>query len=106
MSSVSGIILTYSPVERVTHGDGFPLKQLRSWLYERELDPLISVQGCTASWYPGCDILIGGYNHFDEEAFSALIQELDWTCPENVVLLIEPDEGPTRVIRPPGRNPE
>jgi hypothetical protein len=100
MSVVSGVILTYSVAEVQTRGDGFPKRHLGAWLDQANFPPLIAVDGATASWHPGCEILIGGYNHFDEAGFASFVQSLPWSFPENVVLIIEPDEGPTQVIRP------
>ena len=42
----------------------------------------------------------GGYNYFPTEAFTVAVQGIEWAYPENVVLIIQPEEGPTSVWRP------
>ncbi|MDK2767326.1 MAG: hypothetical protein KYX69_06360 [Sphingomonas sp.] len=100
MSKVSGIILTYSVAEPVIHGPDFPSYQINDWLGAKELQPLVLVDGAAADWHPGCCIAIGGYNHFDEAGFSTFIRSLPWAYPDDVVLVIHPDDGGARVIRP------
>ena len=56
--------------------------------------------------YGGCkhpQVLVygAGLNYLDEDAFAAYVLQLPWTHPENVVLLLNPEEGATRVFRPP-----
>ena len=100
MSKVSGIILTYSVAEAQVHGGDFPFRHVNEWLDEKGFPPLVSVDGASGSWHPGCGIAIGGYNHFDEAGFSALIVHLPWAYPEDVVLVIHPDDGRAQVVRP------
>lgn len=56
--------------------------------------------------YGGCmhpQVLVygAGLNYLDEDAFADYVLSLPWTHPENVVLLLNPEEGATRVFRPP-----
>ena len=100
MSKVSGIILTYALAEPLMHGRDFPSREINDWLGAKDLQPLIWVDGAAAGWHPGCSIAIGGYNHFDEAGFSMFIERLPWAYPEDVVLVIHPDDGGARVVRP------
>lgn len=40
-----------------------------------------------------------GINYFDEDGFANYAMSLPWESPENVVLVIQPEDGPTRVWR-------
>lgn len=42
----------------------------------------------------------GGFNYFAEDEFATFVLGLPWEHPENVVLVIQPEDGPTRVFRP------
>ena len=41
-----------------------------------------------------------GINYLDEDRFAKEILSWPWKNPENVVLIIQPEEGDTRVFRP------
>jgi hypothetical protein len=45
-----------------------------------------------------------GISHLDEDAFAAYLMARKWERPENVVLIIQPEHGPTRVWRPVTRS--
>lgn len=42
----------------------------------------------------------GGYNNFPNDAFINFVAGIDWDDPENVVLVLQPEEGATIVWRP------
>lgn len=44
-----------------------------------------------------------GISWIDEDGFAASVLAHHWESPENVVLVIQPEEGPTRVFRPEPR---
>jgi hypothetical protein len=109
MSAVSGIVLCSSCCEeRGSQGeDGMPLlfEQINKWLSDRS--------GGGASWslemvenhfggskHPQMSVAGGGFNHFCENEFADYVLGLSWQNPENVVLVIEPEEGETRIFRP------
>ncbi len=50
--------------------------------------------------HPQTFVFGGGYNYFPEDEFAEFVMAIEWQCPENVVLVINPEEGPTRVWRP------
>jgi hypothetical protein len=43
-----------------------------------------------------------GISYLDEDAFAAYLMARKWERPENVVLIIQPEHGPTRIWRPSG----
>lgn len=50
--------------------------------------------------HPQQTICGAGLNYFDEDAFAARVLAYPWVYPENVVLVIQPEDGPTRVWQP------
>lgn len=44
----------------------------------------------------------GGYNNFPNDEFLEFIQAIQWEHPENVVLVLQPEQGDTIVWRPLG----
>jgi len=47
-----------------------------------------------------CKVFGAGINALDEDGFAEAVMALPWTFPENVLLVIQPEEGPTRVWSP------
>lgn len=45
-------------------------------------------------------VFAAGLNYFDEDAFAAFVLAYPWERPGRVVLVIQPEHGPTRVWRP------
>jgi hypothetical protein len=41
-----------------------------------------------------------GISYLDEHAFASYVMNRKWNRPENVVLVIQPENGPTRIWRP------
>ena len=50
--------------------------------------------------HPQCFVFGAGLNFADEDALAEKILCFDWKYPENMVLVIQPEDGPTRVWRP------
>lgn len=97
MSVVSGVTLQVAD-----EGDAKLVRSLVDpWLekngYERlgDLGP-----GYRGSKHPQIFVFGAGYNYFDDDGFADLIRTLTWSLPECVVLLINPKEGATKVVRP------
>lgn len=44
-------------------------------------------------------------NYLDEDAFAEAFLALPWTDPENVVLIMQPEDGPTKVYQPKDPTP-
>lgn len=104
MSVVTGIVLHTSCAEGALlpdHDVPNELLQIAQWLRNRDRACLVEVQDlmCTGK-HPQTYVLGGGYNYFPEEEFAAFVMSLPWRCPENVVLIVNPEDGPARVYRP------
>lgn len=53
--------------------------------------------------HPQCSVFGAGVTSFDHEPdFAATVMNLPWEYPENVALIMQPEEGPTKVFRPKG----
>jgi hypothetical protein len=52
-------------------------------------------------------VWVAGINHMGdaEDPFVEYVMSLGWYAPENVVLILQPEEGVTRVFRPPFKQP-
>ncbi|MER8404721.1 hypothetical protein NKH16_08185 [Mesorhizobium sp. M1307] len=104
MSVVSGVVLCTSSAEDLSSPNGLPIlfENIQEWLAERApFQQLNSVEDSFGgSKHPQMFVAGGGFNHFPEDDFAAYVMLLPWQNPENVVLVIDPEEGPTRVFRP------
>lgn len=75
------------------------IKHLNEWLAEHEFGPLVNVASYSGgSKHPQCCTFHCGYNHFMESEFIAVALSRVWRDPENFVLVIQPEDGPTRVF--------
>lgn len=104
MSVVSGVVLCTSIAEDCSSPNGQPVlfERIQEWLTEHAgpFQQLSSVEGSFGgSKHPQMFVAGGGFNHFPENDFATFVLSLPWQNPENVVLVIEPDEGATRVFR-------
>ncbi len=104
MSRVSGIVLMISAGEEVEEGvRPAAVRSLDDWCAGNGCLPLVDVTDMTPRGkHPQVLIYGGGYNNLDEEAFAAAFMAQAWECPENAVLIINPEEGPAEVYRPHG----
>lgn len=107
MSVVSGVTLHFSVAEDSTEQpDGSDIfaniTKINDWLAERRFGPLASVEDhYGGSKHPQVALFGAGYNHFmPRDEFIGFVLTLDWWNPENVVLLINPEEGATMIFRP------
>lgn len=104
MSIVSGVVLCASIVEN-DHEDGDLDDQwvlVNAWLAERGFGTLVLVEEhAGGSKHPQMRIGCAGFNLFQgqEDEFAQYVLSLSWMYPDNVVLVIQPEEGPTRVWR-------
>lgn len=106
MSRVTSIILTVSAAEPgfdVEDQEFFTDKidEINSFIRSHDLRNLNFL---TPSMRTGKDpqtmTFGGGYNHFPDKKFLEFIEKFEWTCPENVVLVLQPEDGRTIVWRP------
>lgn len=98
MSVVTAVTLIYRP----NFSD--PAKEINDWLKLHDFMPLESISRFYGgNKHPQCRVLGAGYNYFTvEEEFIEFIQNISWDSPENMVLIIQPEEGSTKVYRPKG----
>ncbi len=107
MSVVSGIVLCASVCEENgTAGEfGMPLlfQQIDSWLQTRMSHwRLTMIEGhFRGGKHPQMYVAGAGLNYFPEDEFADFVLSLPWERPENLVLLIQPEDGATRVFRMP-----
>jgi hypothetical protein len=112
MSVVTGIMLICC----LSDADDAPLADIRAWLASREyavgayeLKDVADFAG--GSKHPQFAAFSAGCNYFDchgaetddgngTEEFAAFVLSRAWNAPENVVLIMQPEEGETRVFRP------
>jgi hypothetical protein len=107
MSSVTAVTLQVDSCEDFyapENGDRIiPIvAQINQWLasngYHRGLVRVEQHYGGTK--HPQVLVYGAGLNHLCEDALAAFVLGLPWSRPENVVLLLNPEEGATRVFRP------
>ncbi len=78
------------------------IRKINEWLDKNKFGQIKDSAGdACGSRHPQISHFYAGYNHFPEDDFVEFFQTLAWECPENVVLLLNPEDGPTRVFRPP-----
>lgn len=106
MSVVSGVTLQISCAEDYTEREGAPdtvslIDKVNAWLAEQTFGPLVAVEGrYGGNKHPQVLVYGAGYNAFFEDEFGTFVMSLPWNVPESVVLLIQPEDGPTKVFRP------
>lgn len=97
MSVVSGVTLLTSVTEEKETFDA-----INNWLFERGyikgMAPVEDNYG--GSKHPQQLAHGAGLNYLEEDAFADFVIGLPWEYPERVVLVIQPEEGDTRVFRP------
>ncbi len=105
MSVVTSVLLTVSCCEEGFSdepGDPAPkLDRINQFLQQGRFAPLTCLTPhMSGNKHPQTYTYGAGYNHFVEELFTELIQSMNWSHPENVVFIMQPEEGETRVWRP------
>ena len=103
MSVVSGVVLCTSCVEDEAEEDGpaILLEQINKWLADRGHFKLNRVENSFGGGkHPQMHVAGGSFNYFPEDEFAAFVLGLAWRSPENVILIINPEEGATRIFRP------
>jgi len=104
MSVVTGLVLVCSLGETMPLAEHPPggIEQINEWLAARDRALLADAAEDYAlgDKHPQFFLYMAGYNHFPEDEFIAFFQTLRWFDPERAVLMLQPEDGPTRVIRP------
>lgn len=112
MSYVSGVVLQVDLADdREADSGNSPIwKSIDEWLNGHESGPFRPLRdvtdGLVLHKHPQTYVCGGGYNYFPDEEFAAFVMALPWENPDNVVLLINPEEGPTMVFTPRTTAPE
>lgn len=94
MSVVTGVALI------VSLGQEDCVSQAQTWLGERNRGRMREVADSAGGGkHPQFEIWAAGINNFhDEDEFARFVLSLPWPEPENVVLVLQPEEGSTRVL--------
>lgn len=109
MSYVDSILLCISCGEEFTEGsapdyvDTYELiERINAWLAERDFSPLLDITDRMGGSKSSQMIVFGAaYNHFSPRTdFAALARSMPWICPDAMVLIMNPEEGATEVVRP------
>lgn len=104
MSVVTGLMVLASVGEDGPDDGGMPFNfdRLNDWMESRGLfRPLGAIEDdLGGDKHPQFCATGAGLNYFPEEEFAAFFLSLDWRHPENAVLIMQPEQGVTKVIRP------
>ena len=109
MSVVTCVILSVSLSEGgcgFNDGDTAKIDNINSWIAANSNTttingPLWEISDhAGGSKRPQAFIFIGGLNHLREEEFVDFLRTIDWDEPEDVVLVMMPEQEATRVWRP------
>lgn len=49
--------------------------------------------------YPQCNVWGAGFNYFPDDDFIEFWKTLEWELPENAILILQPEDGYTKVFR-------
>lgn len=100
MSVVTGVVLCTSCVE----DEEEVLDRINAWLLEKGGGPRWSLKLVSDDFgggkHPQMSVYGGGFNYFYEDDFAEFVISLPWQNPENVVLIMQPEDGSTKVFRP------
>lgn len=92
MSVVTGITLHCKHEHRA-------LKEIQKWLSDRGFPILLEVSKYYGgNKHPQINLFGGGYNYFPKEDFIEFTKKINWDNEENVVLIINPEEGGCRIF--------
>lgn len=97
MSVVTGVTIHCKHENKV-------MKEIVNWFIKNSFDPPNNVaRTYSGTKHPQIVCLFGGgYNYFPDEKFLRFVKTLEnyWNNPENVVVIINPEEGGCKVYRP------
>jgi hypothetical protein len=104
MSVVTGLVLVCSVGEQLNWAENQPgnIPSVNQWLSSRNFDGLeeLADAAATGNKHPQLLLYAAGYNHFPEDEFIEFFRRLQWESPQRAVLLLQPEDGATRVVRP------
>ena len=104
MSSVTGLVLICSagePLEWHEHPPG-NIARINQWLRSHDFQEVADIadEHATGNKHPQLLLYAAGYNYFPEDEFIDFFHTLRWDAPDRVILTVQPEAGPTRVVRP------
>ena len=109
MSVVTGLVLVCSVGELLNWAESQPgnIPSVNRWLSARGYEGLkeLADASATGNKHPQLLLYAAGYNHFPEDDFIEFFLSLQWESPERAILLLQPEDGATRIIRPEGYPP-
>lgn len=74
------------------------MDEIQEWLRSRHLGPLKNVEDYYGDTkHPQIALYGAGYNYFCPDSFINFVVTRRWSHPENMVLIINPEEGPCAV---------
>jgi hypothetical protein len=104
VSVVTGFVLIYPLAEDLMAAEHPPgsVAKINQWSAERNYHAPAELadRHAAGSKHPQFYLYAAGYNHFPEDEFTAFFRMLALECPENVILVLQPEAGAKRVIRP------
>lgn len=105
MSVVTGVMVFCTCGEDSTCDSDWPVQfeLLNTWLRQQGCyGELVAVDtartGGTKN--PQFNAAAAGFNYFAADDFAAVFLSLQWDFPENALLVMQPEDGPTIVVRP------
>ncbi|MEG3144946.1 hypothetical protein U1839_09790 [Sphingomonas sp. RT2P30] len=110
MSKVTGVALVASCpcVDELINGEfvivSDPVAEIQVWLKDHcHGAALLEVSDrAGGSKHPQFELWCAGVNYMNvEDEFAAFVMSRRWGAPETVILMLQPEEGVTRVFRPP-----
>jgi hypothetical protein len=104
VSIVTGFVLICASSEALEWSETPPgnIARINAWLGDRNFAAIIDLAEphAVGSKHPQLYLYAAGYNHFLEDEFIAFFHSLLWAEPERCVLVLQPEDGAARVIRP------
>lgn len=104
MSVVTSIILSVSASENgfdFDENETYQIDKINAFLRHRgKTDLHFLTPHMHNGKHPQTLTFGGGYNFFPEDDFLNFVSVMEWQSPENVILIIQPDQGRTLVWRP------
>jgi hypothetical protein len=99
MSVVTGVMLIVGALDWADS----PLREVHDWVGDRRPgEQLLDVSNHAGGRkHPEFEAWAAGFNYFgEEEEFVSFVLSRQWIAPENLVLIISPQTGETKVHRP------
>jgi hypothetical protein len=101
MSFCISVVLCMSSAEQSDDGNYALGERVNEWLEQHDVAAMLDVSHSFGGYQsPDMIVMGGGFGYFPDEEFADFVLALPWENPGRVVLIIQPDQGETRVFRP------